>query len=90
MTRYRLLSKHLQKVTDRSFLFTNSHVHFFFWHKMCLETTVINGFNSSLERILQNTLINNAGRLILTGEKKKPDNKQFLFSILHKCVVMKN
>ena len=55
---------------------------------MCLETTVINGFNSSRERILKNTLINDAGRLILTGEKK-PDNKQFLFSILHKCVVMK-
>ena len=41
---------------------------------MFLETTVINGFNSSLERILQNTLINNAGGLIFTGGKKQEIN----------------
>ena len=44
---------------------------FFFGRKMFLETTVINGFNSSLERILQNTLINNAGGLIFTGGKNR-------------------
>ena len=52
--------------------YSQTHMYsFFFGRKMFLETTVINGFNSSLERILQNTLINNAGGLIFTGGKNR-------------------
>lgn len=47
---------------------------FFFFTQNVSMTTVVKGFNSSLERILQNTLINNAGRLIFTGGKKQKTN----------------